>query len=868
MRRGLDGRTAAPDVPLAKTVKQTRHGRAYFRHELASALAFLAHEHWSRDADLAAYLIAAHHGKVRMNLRALPREAAPKDPDRAGSRFARGVWEGDELPPFALEGDERWQGGGLSLSIMELGWDEVSRESWTERTRELLARLGPFRLAWLETLLRVGRLARVREGARRRPEMRGEPLALPGCAPTPLASYLKALGVLRLVSAPANYVSGEAADPHARGWWENERFHLRTTLSRDALLPLLSARLRAEPDHRAVEWWQRLLRGGQQGRFRAARREPSSRALHAHLRGYPQGGPHSRRSGSGQAARRIGPRSSWWRPSGPTLPTKRSSGSTPSWLCRGAALPTRNCWERAATTDGSTSPTTSPRRLVSRAKPPGLFDASSGEPSDDAARLLADSLFSSPVLGLCSAAIGQFAPGAAGGPNATNGYSADSEVNPWDFVIMLEGAAAFAGAATRRHQSNSGSNASGSTTRSGASFPFTVRPVGAGWGGVGVADENDARAEFWAPIWTRPARALEIDSLFGEGRAVLNERTAKDGLEFARAAASLGVSRGFREFERYGFLMRAGRTYLATPIGRRSAAASLGAELVADLDVRGWLDRVRRVGRSGEEPGAARRAIKHLEDALFGLLAAAESPREAERTIVALGRVVGWLGLSPERPEGDRRTAARIVFDLAPTGRRRQRGVPRRRRARRNRVAGFGTSRAASEHAGAGSRTTRRTRQGQRIVDGTRDTNHRTGDRRSSGPRKNTPERRATNGGASRSARRTDLLLRRKPRHAPGVGRRRRAADPGVGRRPARPEPHRRARTPTRGGVHAWAGRQAVGRRDGGAPRRCGRVPRRRLRRCALRRAARGSGVGAAGATSLHLWATGIGPRFRSPTRR
>ena len=155
MRRGLDGRTAAPGVPLAKTVKQSRHARAYFRHELASALAFLAHAHWSRDADLVAYLIAAHHGKVRMNLRALPREAPPKDADRAGSRFARGVREGDELPPFDLDDGERWAGGSLSLSIMEMGWDGVSRESWTERTRDLLARLGPFRLAWLETLLRV-----------------------------------------------------------------------------------------------------------------------------------------------------------------------------------------------------------------------------------------------------------------------------------------------------------------------------------------------------------------------------------------------------------------------------------------------------------------------------------------------------------------------------------------------------------------------------------------------------------------------------------------------------------------------------------------------------------------------------------------
>ena len=155
MRRGLDGQEVAPDVLLAKTVRQSRHGRAYFRHELASALAFLAQEHWAREANLIAYIIAAHHGKVRMNLRALPREAPPRSVDRAGARFARGVWEGDELPPFELEGGERWEGGSLLLSIMELGWDDVSRESWTERTRDLLAQLGPFRLAWLETLLRV-----------------------------------------------------------------------------------------------------------------------------------------------------------------------------------------------------------------------------------------------------------------------------------------------------------------------------------------------------------------------------------------------------------------------------------------------------------------------------------------------------------------------------------------------------------------------------------------------------------------------------------------------------------------------------------------------------------------------------------------
>ena len=157
MRRGLEPHEFPDDVLLAKTTrKNLRHEqRPYFRHELASALAFLAHEKWSREADLVAYLVAAHHGKVRMNLRALPRERAPSDEDRIGTRFARGVWEGDELRSFDLGGGERWEGGGLALSVMELGWDEETRESWTERTRDLLARFGPFRLAWMETLVRV-----------------------------------------------------------------------------------------------------------------------------------------------------------------------------------------------------------------------------------------------------------------------------------------------------------------------------------------------------------------------------------------------------------------------------------------------------------------------------------------------------------------------------------------------------------------------------------------------------------------------------------------------------------------------------------------------------------------------------------------
>src|SRR5690625_1992814 len=50
---------------------------------------------------------------------------------------------------------------------------------------------------------------------------------LKGCAPTPLAHYLKGLGILRLVS--------EQKDPDARGWWRDESFHLATVLDEEAL---------------------------------------------------------------------------------------------------------------------------------------------------------------------------------------------------------------------------------------------------------------------------------------------------------------------------------------------------------------------------------------------------------------------------------------------------------------------------------------------------------------------------------------------------------------------------------------------------------------------------------------------------------
>lgn len=142
---------ADPAQPLAKSscTGPMRHSRAFFRHELASMLGWLAQHDGEPHADLIAYLILAHHGKVRMSLRAMPTEKATT----GVKRFARGIHEGDVLPALDFDG-EHSGATTLKLALMEMGLGEQGA-SWGERALRLLEQHGPFQLVWLETLVRL-----------------------------------------------------------------------------------------------------------------------------------------------------------------------------------------------------------------------------------------------------------------------------------------------------------------------------------------------------------------------------------------------------------------------------------------------------------------------------------------------------------------------------------------------------------------------------------------------------------------------------------------------------------------------------------------------------------------------------------------
>ncbi|MGA7966905.1 MAG: type I-U CRISPR-associated protein Csx17, partial [Gammaproteobacteria bacterium] len=263
-------------------------------------------------------------------------------------------------------------------------------------------------------------------------------------------------------------------------------------------------------------------------------------------------------------------------------------------------------------------------------------------PSRESVGWLKMALYGETAPGLAKKAIGQFSPGQVGGPNATTGFEADSAINPWEFVLMIEGALGFAAAAVRRNADDPGGV---------LSYPFTVRAVGAGAGSLGEGDMASARGELWMPLWRRPATYPEVRALFSEGRVALGKKPARDSLDFVRAVHQLGGYRGIDSFERYGLLMRSGKAYLATPLARVEVTGNPKTEWLDELDQHEWLTRFRRFAQGTTVAKRYVAARRQLEDTLFDLVGHVPTPAEAQGLLILLGDIEAALSISREARE-------------------------------------------------------------------------------------------------------------------------------------------------------------------------------------------------------------------------
>lgn len=440
-------------------------------------------------------------------------------------------------------------------------------------------------------------------------------IELTGCSPVPLASYLKGLAVLRLVA--------EQVDRDARGFWRDETFVLRSCLDADGLRRFLLDDYRPSaivaPWNGGSGFYPKdnasaldAIVASDAERFAALRSAiVASRQVVARF-GFEESPKGQEKAAFLQAVR--------------TDLSDDALGWMDSAVLLGAEDPRYPPLLGTGGNDGRLDFTNNfLQRLIE------LFGPQTGKPHSEAATWLEGSLFGTPIPGLQSCAIGQFSPGAAGGPNASTGFGGDSIVNPWDFVFSLEGALVLTAAATRRLESALGG---------ALSYPFTVKPTGAGSGATGLVDEGPARGEIWLPIWKSPASFREIATLFREGRATVGRRAAADGFDFRRAVASLGVDRGIDSFARYSFAMRSGRAYLATPLSRVRVEHQRADDLLAALDRGGYLETLRRAARREGCPAALAAQIHRLEESIFALLGRAAPRRIAvQDVLVRLGTV-------------------------------------------------------------------------------------------------------------------------------------------------------------------------------------------------------------------------------------
>ena len=164
-----------------------------------------------------------------------------------------------------------------------------------------------------------------------------------------------------------------------------------------------------------------------------------------------------------------------------------------------------------------------------------------------------------------------------GGMNSTPG-SDKKLLNPWTYVLALEGTLMFACSIVRRMDS----------LVDRPTAPFSIKagsPVGHSSSTDG---ESLSKGELWLPQWSGSVGFYELNRLFSEGRIEWNGKQSHNGIDTVRAAATLGIERGIQAFERFAILERRGQSNSALRVDRILTAELPEVKLTSQLD--SWIN--------------------------------------------------------------------------------------------------------------------------------------------------------------------------------------------------------------------------------------------------------------------------------------
>ena len=279
---------------------------------------------------------------------------------------------------------------------------------------------------------------------------------------------------------------------------------------------------------------------------------------------------------------------------------------------------------------------------------------------DNSRKLLRDALTATHAGKLLTGkVIGQYAPESAGGVNSTTGFDSDSLINPWDYILILEGALCFTASLSRRHP--------GAVAYPIAPFTFRT-PLMAGFASASSAEET--RGEIWLPQWNGSATYRAIQSMLREGRlevatgtgSQIAAHTAMNALEGAHAALSFGSAHGIDRFQRVLIAQRNGLAFAATSAGIIRTGEDRGFAALSRETLQ-WVSHIKR-----DTLGAlARSAYGNYLDAVLAVSESTSEPvrraRALQEIIAALGELDRSLSVSPPR---DARPIPFVNADIWP----------------------------------------------------------------------------------------------------------------------------------------------------------------------------------------------------------
>jgi CRISPR-associated protein Csx17 len=429
-----------------------------------------------------------------------------------------------------------------------------------------------------------------------------------GCAPAPLAHYLKALAVLRLV--------GEQKDPEARGFWQDEHFCLLSALDRDQLERFFLEEYSPTP---AFNPW-----GARSGFYPGSSESAARKAL---TRLVKEQAPRFQQLREAFALARQSVENA-----GGAKPNTDDAKSGFVGHLRAAFRGSAERWLAAVIVSVGESD-----------RSPALFGTGGNEGSGSYCSTYLQALVACLLEDRRQEALGLFSDHNGGlGPTLNYAWSGSfgqflpSGVgSAWDFVFVVEGAILLRSSVTLR-------SAAGETGSRFLASPFYFAPHAVGPVAAGPLDEYalnkgkrlPGRGEQWFPIWSTPASLTEIEAVFAQSRCSVGKRQATRVLDAAQAINRLGVATGIRRFTRFGYIQRLNLTsHLAVPLGRIEVRDRPRARLIDDLSA--WLDRLQRAARDGNAPARLVHAERRLADAVFAVLTHDDAPGRWQAVLAA-----------------------------------------------------------------------------------------------------------------------------------------------------------------------------------------------------------------------------------------